>query len=263
VRLIPSLLLAVLFSLCAGAQTKLIVNVTDAYGAPLTDLSAANFSVMEKTPKTVIKAEYKRDAVDVLLMVEASAFTNSYREDIERVAGFLITELGPKEQMAVLAYSDSAELLQDFTSSKQSLSRAIKGLRFGNNASLYDSLFAALDTGFQNAVARKILIVISGPESGPARVKRPELVDLAERRGVSIIGISLAGRSPVDDLTKETAGIQLSGRELKPVDQAAKNVFAAARGHYELTVDGSELAGRLKVDVKPGKEKMQVTYRRD
>ena len=44
---------------------------------------------------------------------------------VQPVAESLIRQLQPKEQMAVVAYHSSADLIQDFTSSRQLLSRAV------------------------------------------------------------------------------------------------------------------------------------------
>jgi VWFA-related protein len=247
-------------------DSKLLVTVADQYGAPIPDLKTDSFTLMEKVERTITSATYKKDMPDVVLMVEGSAFTNSMRNDIERIAILVISEMGPREQMALIGFADSAELMQDFTSSKQALVAAVKGMRYGNTVSLADAAYAALDTGFQYAAGRKVLLIVSGGQEGVNSVKRQELVDMAERRQVSIFGISLAGRGGsggfLDELTRETGGVFLGGKELKPFDQAAKNLYNTFRGHYELTVGGTELAGKLKVDVK-GKEKLQVTYRRE
>ncbi len=257
--------------LLLGAQAspddnKLLVTVADQYGAPLPDLKADSFTLMEKMERNITSATYKKDIPNVVLMIEGSAYTASIRNDIERMAIVLISEMGSKEQMALISFADSAELMQEFTSSKQALVGAVKGMRYGNTVSLADAAYTALDTGFQYAAGRKVLMIISGGQEGVNSVKRQELVEMAERRQVSISGISLAGRGGgggfLEELTRQTGGVFLYGKELKPIDQAARNLYNTFRGHYELTVGGMELTGPLKVDVK-GKEKLQVTYRRE
>jgi VWFA-related protein len=247
-------------------DTKLFVTAADPMGAPLPDLKTGSFTLMAQTEHPVTSATYKQDVPDVVLLVEASAFTKSTRSDIERMAIFVISEMGPRERMAIYRYADTAELMQDFTTDKQALAGAAKGMNFENAVSLADSMYSVLDTGFQYARGRKVLLVISGGQEGVNSAHRQQLVEMAERRQISIFGISLAGRGGggefLEELTRETAGIFLYGKELKPPDQAAKNLYNTFRGHYELTVGGSVLSGPLKVDVK-GKEKMQVTYRRE
>ena len=261
--------LALLVCLCAPAavaQSKLWVTVVDAMGAPIADLKAEDFSVLvDKSPRTVQKAAYIKDMVDVVVLMDTSAYAGMGRgEQIQRMAGFLIQQLSEREQMAVVAYASNADLLQDFTSSKPLLMRSTSGLKFGNDASVLDAVFASVDAGFQNAPGRRVLVVISTGAEGFNKVKRTEIVDLAETRKVSIFGISLNGnKDPLEKLAEETGGAYFSGKEMRQPDALAKNLFAAFRGHYEIEIAGNGEERRMKVEVKNAKEKLQVTQRRE
>jgi VWFA-related protein len=245
-----------------AAQSKLMVTVVDSSGAPVADLKADNFAVTDsKSSHPVSAAIYKQSPVDVVLLIEASAFTNSQKGDIERIAILLVDQLGAKDHMAIIGFSESPEVMQGFTSNKQDLVHSVPGLRFGNNVSMFDSAYQVLDTAFVEVTARKVLLIISSGSEGVNRSKALELVEVAERRQVSIFAISLSGRGNfLDELTKETAGALLSGRS---VNQAAKNLFTAFHGQYELTVEGAELQAPIKVEVKGTKEKTQVSHRKE
>lgn len=248
------------------AQSKLVVTVVDAMGAPITDLKADDFLVMvDKSPRAVLKATYVKDMVDVVVMVDTSAYAGMGRgEQIQRMAAFLIQQLNDREQMAVVAYASNADLLQDFTNSKQLLARCLGGQKFGNDAAVLDSVFATVDAGFQSAPGRRVLVVISTGADGFNKVKRPEIVDLAETRKVSVFGIALNGnKDPLEKLAEETAGAFFGGKEMRQPDALAKNLFAAFRGHYELELPGTGDVRQLKVEVRNAKEKLQVTQRRE
>lgn|GEM_PF-6510933 len=267
------LLFALVGPLCAQASPqpspddpKLSVTVADAAGAPITNLNASSFAVIADADRPVTSAVYKKDSPDIVLLIEGSAFTKSMRSEIERMAIFLIAEMGPQERMAVYRYAERTELLQEFTSDKQALVGAVKGNVYENAVSIADATYATLDTAFQSARARRVLVVLSGGAEGVNNAKSVELVEAAERRHVSIFGISLAGRGAgggfLDDLTRETCGIFLSGRQLNPPEVAARNLFHTIRGHYELTVSAVSVAGPLKVEIKT-KDKVLVGFRRE
>lgn len=266
----PGLLAALVLALAAAlpaAESRLAVTVVDAAGAPVTDLKAENFLVtLDKSPLQVARAGYRQDLVDVALMIDTSAYTSAGRRDIERIARLFMEELGEKEQMAIISYATSADLVQDFTSSKPLLERAVANLRYGNDAAILDSAYAAVDGAFQNAAGRRVLLILSSGANGRNRVSRKDTLELAQRNGVSVFAISLSGygQDPLEKLAEETAGGFHSGKELRHMDQVTRNLFAAFRGHYELSVSGGSLDGKLKVEVRRGeggREKLQVSFR--
>ena len=255
-------LLGLLTLLSPAAQPRLAVTVVDQFGAPIIDLKAEDFAVFQdKTPRPVQSAEYRKDLVDIVLMADTSAHAASGRNEIQRFADLFISQLGEKEQMAIVGYATSADLMQDFTSSKQLLRRAISGFKFGNDAAILDSAFAVLDSGFQQTVGRRILLIVSSGIEGFSKVRRPEVMDLAQRHRVSIFALSLSGRnSPLDRLGEESGGASFAGRELRQIEQVSKNLFDAFRGHYELEV--GPLDGKFKVEIRTPREKLQVNYRK-
>ncbi len=256
-----------------AAEPRLAVTVVDAAGAPMTGLKPENFLVFQdKKPCPVSRAEYRQDLVDVALLIDTSAYSGQGRREIERIAGLLVGQLSEKEQMAIISYATSADLVQDFTSSKSLLGRAAGALRYGNEALILDSIYAAVDAAFQRSAGRHVLLVLSTGADGRNRVSRKETLALAQRNGVSIFAISLSGygRDPLEKLAEETAGGFHSGKELRQMDQLARNLFRAFRGHYELALgepsDNPEgvLEGRVKVEVKlpqGEKEKLLVSWR--
>lgn len=267
------LLLLLLAASVSAAEPRLAVTVLDSTGLPVTDLKPENFVVLQdKSPRPVSRAEYQQDLVDVVLMIDTSAHTGPGRAEIERIAGLLIGQLGEKEQMAIVSYATSADLVQDFTSSRLLLARAVANFRYGNDAAILDSVYAALDGAFQNSSARPVLLILSSGADSRNRVSLKDTMELARRGNVSIFSLSLSGygKDPLEKLAQETAGGFYGGKELRHMAQLARNLFAAFRGHYELTFAGGELSpsarseGKLRVEVRRGeggKEKLQVSFR--
>jgi VWFA-related protein len=254
--------LLLLCATVAGAQTRLAVTVVDKFGAPIPDLKAEDFTVQDnRGPRAVLSAAWKEQPVDVVLLVDTSAYAGQGRREIERATLMFIQQLGEKEQMAVVSFATSADLMQDLTGSRQLLGRSLAGFRYGNDSLPLDGAWAALDSAFEHAVARRILVIVATGAEGAGKVKRSEVIDLAIRRNVSIFAVSVSGGTDsLDDLARETAGAYIGGREVRQIDTVAKNLFAAMRGRYELSVEGEGFAGKLRVEAR-AKEKVQVTHR--
>jgi hypothetical protein len=112
-------ILALLSALPSAAANRVSVTVVDAKsGKPVLGLKAEDFTLWEdKLARKAEAAEYSSDIVDVMLLLD----TSLAGEMVRPVADDFIAQLKPKEQMAIVAYHSSADLIQDFTSSQQLL----------------------------------------------------------------------------------------------------------------------------------------------
>jgi VWFA-related protein len=256
-------LLALLGSPLAAQEARLIVTVADQFGFPVKDLTAADFAVtVDKAARAVQSASYVPDSlVDTVLLLDTSQVGAQMRGDIEQVALLFIDRLREKEQMAIIGYATSADMVQDFTSSKSLLRRAVGGLKYGNNPALLDSIYAALDGAFEQSPGRRVLVLVGSGEDARHRVNVKEVLELAQRKAVSVSAISLVSDSDVQKISEQTAGLYYRGRQLKQIQQVVENMTQAFRGHYEVVLSGAPLeAGKLKVEVRRA-EKPRVSYR--
>src|SRR5260370_4682083 len=147
-QIVLSLLSALLLQpLCAS--TKVMVTVVEQKsGRPVTGLKAEDFTVLDdKTPRQVESAEYTNAMLDVVLLLDTSLVGPM----VEPVAEDLIAQLQPKEQMAVVSFHSSADLIQDFTSSQDLLRRAVRQVKYGNTPRVLDALYATVDGGFPSS----------------------------------------------------------------------------------------------------------------
>ncbi len=249
--------LAVIFSLFAGAaaltaETTLVVTVTDKKtGAPVKDLRPQEFRIrIGNTPRRVLAAEYETGPVDVVLMLDTSLIGGQ----ISSLAPSLIRELDEKEQMAIVAYHSAADLIQEFTSSKDLLRRALGTVEFGNSPRLLDALYAVAADGFEGSVYRRVILLLTSGVDGPSRVTREEVARICRRNGVSIYPVYMMnyGRSVLEKLARVTAGAAFNARELarRSTDPAAR-VFEVMRGRYRLTLAGNlPLGDKAKVEIQ-------------
>ena len=262
---LPAILALAGISLSSALQadTKLLVTVTDEKtGESIRDLKTGDFMVDDRgSPRQVISAEYTSTPVDAVLLIDSS----QVGPVVQGVAPGLIEQLGPKEEMAIVAFHDTPDLIQDFTGSKELLMKAVSRLKFGNKPDVVGAIYATADTGFENAAERRVIILVSPGVDAGGRVTEESTLRLARRNGVSIFLISPRGfPSWTEELAKRTGGAAYSLRDLTkavkdPKTEIGPRIFEAVRGHYTLTLAGNLALGeKLKIEVA-GKRKLFIS----
>ncbi len=236
------------------AQTKLLVTVIDRKtGQPITNLKAQDFGVFDdQTPRQVEAAEYGAAQLDVMLLFDSSLVGGA----VSPLGDAFINCLEAKEQMAIVSFASSADLIQDFTSSKELLKGAVQSVKYGNSPRVVDAVYAAADGGFQNTVGRKVIVILSAGVEGYSRTKETEVLKLARQNQISIFPVYVVGaeRSLFEKLARGSGGAFFSAKDLKLQPQAlAQRVYSVLRGRYLLTLAGNQALGdRVKVEVSAG-----------
>jgi VWFA-related protein len=254
VRWLPLFALSVL---AAMAATKLTVTVVEQKsGKPVGDLTAGEFLVTgDKTPRAVEEAAFSQGMIDVMLLLDTSLVGGAVRP----VADSLIAQLQPKEQMAIVSFHSSADLIQDFTSSHELLGRAVAGVKYGNVPQVLDAVYAAIDGGFESATFRRVLVILTTGYEGQSRMTEKQVVQLARRNAVSIFPVYVAGaeRSMFENLARQTGGASFNLRDMRKTLTGAPGprVFEVLRSYYTLTLGGNlSLGEKLKIEIqRPGK----------
>ena len=250
---LPCLLAALFAAAALSAATRLVVTVVEPKsGQPVTGLTAQDFALFDdKKPLRVEAAEFSQATIDVMLLLDTSLMG----QVVQPMAEGLIGQLQPKEQMAIVAYHSSADLIQDFTSSRQLLSRAISKVKYGNTPHVLDAIYAAIDGGFQGSSFRRVILLVTAGAEGNSRVNEHEVLKLARRNGVSIFPVYMKGyeKSLFDLLARQTGGAFFNLRDMQKSGDKNPDarIFEVLRAHYTLTVAGNlSLGEKVRVEVK-------------
>jgi VWFA-related protein len=247
----------------AAAATKLTVTVVEAKsGKPIANLKADDFLVTEdKTTRKVEAAEFASGPIDPMLLVD----TSLVGEMVQPVAASLISQIKDKEQMAIVSFDSSANMIQDFTSSRELLHRALRTVKYGNTPRVVDALFAAMDGGFEHATYRRVILLVTAGMEGGGRVSERETIRLARKTGVSIYPVYVAGaeRGLFEALARRTGGASFNLRDMERAGTAknaiGERIFEVMRSSYTVTLAGNlALSERLKVEVRRP-EKLSVS----
>ena len=200
---------------------RLNVGVVDQRGRPITSLNRSNFSVYEDGVKQdVSRFETATAPFSVVMLLDMSGSTKSYRQNIKLSAARFLDALAPADRVAIVEFYAKVNLLNDFTSDKNLAAQSI-GLANGEgDTDLYKAIDFALERLAKERTRRKAIVVLtdgvdtdsrnedrkslSGKrEDEMANAIRPESSDLfnkmlnkADLQGVTIYPLALPTGDP-------------------------------------------------------------------
>ena len=244
----------------ALAQARFLMSAVEVKtGQPVRDLHASEIVITdEKVTRAVTGLTTPKETVDVMLLLD----TGLAGPLVQQLAYDLIDELAEPEAMAVVSYDDTAQLIQDFTSSRPLLKQSIAKVRYGNQPKALDALAAAIGDGFDHATYRRVILLLTAGYEGRSVTPERDVVALARKNRVSIFPIYISGHMHglFESLARQTGGatydlMSMAKGATRMSPKPAPLIFDAVRNPYLATIRGNgNLSERMKIEAKrPGK----------
>lgn len=171
---------------------SLSVAVTDRSGRAITGLAKEDFKVYEngvEQPISFFSADESPTSWGLVL--DRSHSMEGMIQDVYRAALHAIEQGTEDDDMFVVTFNDQADLLCDFTSDRDKLESAIRGLRASGNTALYDAVGLALDYLQRGRHQKKVLLVITDGEDNRSRLNFRQLVERAKEADVLIYTVGM------------------------------------------------------------------------
>ncbi|MGE0130953.1 MAG: VWA domain-containing protein [Blastocatellales bacterium] len=154
------------------AEVLLPVTVRDSSGQFATDMKAEDFIIFEDGAQQPISSfALKRMPVHVVIMIDTSSSVTRELEDFKEASWRFINQLDPEDKFSLIRFDDQVELVQDWTSSRNALKRALNRLGTGMFTKFNDALYLAAREQLGKVKGRKAIIVLTdGIDSGRGAV---------------------------------------------------------------------------------------------
>jgi VWFA-related protein len=154
-------------------EVLLPVTVRDkASGNFVTDLKAEEFTVFEDgVAQPISSFALKRMPVHVVLLIDTSSSVTKELDDFRASAFKFISSLDAEDNVSIITFADKVELVQDWTTNRALLKRALNRLQGGMFTSFYDALWLAANEQLDKIKGRKAIIVLTdGIDNGNTRI---------------------------------------------------------------------------------------------
>lgn len=167
----------------------------------ITPLNTNNIGNAQVNPSTAV----------VLAIDTSDSMWGQPLQGVKDATNNFLTTLAENIPVAVVTFSNRAEIAQEFTTDKASISETITSLRTGGVTALYDGSMAAVELASQADAENKVVILLSdgGEYGGQSAAAREDALNLAQAENVTVFTIGFgfgADRSFLEELATNTNG---------------------------------------------------------
>jgi Ca-activated chloride channel family protein len=230
-------------------RVNILFTVTDKKGRFVTDLSKADFDVIEnKRPQTIQQFTAESDLpLRLAVLVDTSnSIREQFRFEQQAAIRFIQSVVRPQQDRLMLVSFDSAaEMVSDLTGDLNKLEQGVKSMRPGGGTALYDAIyFAAKEKLMMDQPRdkfRRAMIIISDGEDTESRMSRDQALEMAQKADTVIYAISTNitredkdGDKVLRYLTDETGGQAFFPFKLEDLDQSFENIANELRHQYNI-----------------------------
>jgi VWFA-related protein len=144
------------------------VSVRDSNGRLVTKLTRDDFRVFEDDQLQPLRDLALREVpVDAILMIDGSSSTARNLEDFRKAAEAFSVRLATADRISLVQFDDTVRVLQDWTTSRFQLKRALLRITPGMFTRFYDALALASKEQYGSSKSRRAVIVFTdGIDSG-------------------------------------------------------------------------------------------------
>lgn len=251
---------------------KVNVNVVSVYTVVrdhkrlVPDLAKEDFEVTENNTPQEIKYFSKQTDTPLTLVLAVDTSPSQQRvlpAEQQSAKQFASQVLRPKDAFAVLHFDVEVELLQDFTSDLNYLTKAIDATQIngggagplpgtyptagGGATHLYDAVYLASHDMLRNEAGRKVIILVTDGEDQGSRETLNASLEAAQKADVIIYsillldrpyygfgGLGYGGEGALNKLSGETGGRVIRANNSRTTSDAFQEIAAELRTQYLL-----------------------------
>ena len=169
------------------------VTVLDGSGTRSTRLlRVEDFAVYEDGVRQKISNFSATDVpFNLVLVVDTSGSTKEELALVRRAARSFLNQLRPDDRVAVIEFNEQVELLEDLTSDRARLEKAIGLLRPGAGSAVYDALELSVSEVLKNVDGRKAVVALTDGVDSYGVYTFDRILPKLEKAGASLYFLEL------------------------------------------------------------------------
>ena len=223
------------------------VTITDSMDRLVTGLAKDNFQLFEnRQPQEIQHFSDEDTAVSVGIILDMSGSMSSKLDRAREALAEFCDSANPQDEFFLIAFSERAELVQDFTTQVDDVQAKLLTLAPKGRTSLLDAVYLGLNHMRQARYSRRALFIISDGGDNHSRYTEGEVRTQAQEADVAIYSIGVfdhyfatteeaAGPQLLDSLAEVTGGHSYTVDNPNVLPAIAERISSELRRQYVLS----------------------------
>lgn len=237
------------------------------------DLEQEDFQVFEDgVPLKIVSFSREQMPLDVVLLLDTSSSMRHDMQALKQATRVFVTGLSPRDQIALVSFHDSVEILQPFSGLGNQVLSRLEGLESLGETALFDALIEGTRLLESRSRGRRAIVLFTdGRDSiyeSAAEKRRMfrKAVTRAQNAEAAVFAVGLGRKiqkEALDLLGEETGGRMIFARGREQLQRAFEDVLADLRSQYLLGVTPlADRPGFHELEVRVRKSRLNVFARK-
>jgi VWFA-related protein len=168
------------------------VSVLDKRGQPVMGLQGEDFVISEDGEKQAVTYfSGERRPLRIALALDISASMENKIREVESALRHFVEVLEPADEILVITFNENVDVVQDFTSDRARLSRALDGIQPSGATALFDAAREAIERVAPGPAESKAVVLVTDGLDTVSATSWGQLRELARRSEVPVFSIGL------------------------------------------------------------------------
>lgn len=167
---------------------RLIASVTDVNGRAIGDMKESDFTVYENgIERRVTDVMQTHEPFNLVLLLDVSGSVSERIDFIRKAARNFLSTVSRQDRIAIISFRDDIQIISNFTTDRQMLSKKLDEIDAGGATALYDSLaYVLVDTLKTLRGERTAVVILSDGDDNKSFVPFPALLEATMESGALI-----------------------------------------------------------------------------
>jgi VWFA-related protein len=214
-------------------------SVTDRNGRAIGGMRESDFTVWENgVERRVTSVAPANEPFNLVLLLDVSGSIQERMDFIRKAARDFLRTTSPQDRISIISFRDDIQVISDFTTDRQMLSRKLDEIDAGGGTALYDALgYVLADPLKQLRGARTAIVVMSDGDDNKSFLPFPAILEALSESGALVYPLYVpSGLIPESSVPKPEITIDpLRTRYLTlttRADEQGRKLAAASGGVY-------------------------------